>query len=120
MRMRAYLIGMLYLLPLSAEAGNRCTFQMACIEDKPCAPTAFAVSLRAGTGGPDDIELHTGDEIVGVAVGGNSSVAHIAGMSPTGFHVLTLEAATGKARYTWHVDEGLRAVTYHGTCEVDG
>ena len=102
----------------AALAGNTCTFTTLCTDTQPCTATEFSLIFRAGTGGPNDIELDVGDEIVGVAVGGNAQVAHIAGLSQTGFHVLTLASGTGAARYTRHVDDGPLAMTWHGTCEI--
>lgn len=102
----------------AADAGSVCTFDRVCVDDRPCAETDYQITFRAGTGGPNDIELDVGDEVVAIAVGGNAQVAHLAGLSQSGFHVLTLANGTGVARYTRHEDATLTATTWHGLCEL--
>ena len=41
-------------------------------------------------------------------------------MNDSGFHVLTVQAGRGAARYSVHLNEGPLAITYHGQCEVGG
>lgn len=113
-----YLIGLALLFPGAAQAASQCTFTMECYESEACQPTTFALEFRAGTGGPNELELVTDTETIGVTAGGTGKVAHLAGMTETGFHVLTLTSATGSARYTNHISDGPLTVTYLGTCEV--
>lgn len=101
-----------------ALAGSTCSFDTVCRDGQPCAAAKLEIVFRAGIGGPNDIELDVGDEVVAVAVGGNARVAHLAGLSQTAFHVLTLANGSGAARYTRHDDGGPVATTWIGTCEV--
>ena len=118
MKFAAYIAVLTAGIASAADAGSVCIFTTECFEDEACAETSFTMEFRAGTGGPNDIELVTDAETIGVAVGGDGQVAHLAGMTESGFHVLTLTRATGAARYTNHIDEGPATVSYLGTCEV--
>ena len=104
----------------AAQAANMCSFDMECFEGEACQETAFDLQFRAGTGGPHEMEIVTDAETIGVNVGGNGKIAHIAGMNDSGFHVLTVQAGSGAARYSVHLNEGPLAITYHGQCEVGG
>lgn len=103
---------------IPALAMSLCTFVSECTEDAGCQATAYSLEFRAGTGGPFEFELVTETETIGVTVGGSGKVAHLAGMTETGFHVLTIVRDTGAARYSRHISDGPRAVTYRGRCEV--
>jgi hypothetical protein len=111
-------IAIFLCLTQAVQAASLCRFTVACLEDEPCAETSFTMQLRGGTGGPNEIELVTDAETIGVAVGGNGRVAHLAGMTDSGFHILTVTRETGAARYTNHVDAGPLTVSYIGSCEM--
>jgi len=102
----------------SAFAASQCTFTTECYEAEPCQDTTFGLTFRAGTGGPNEMELVTDAETIGVAVGGNGQIAHLAGMTKTGFYVLTLASANGAARFTTHLADGPQTITYLGSCEI--
>ena len=106
----------------AAFAGSTCRFTQLCEETSACEPADLVLDFRAGTGGPLEMELATPTGIVEVSVGGTGTVAHVAGMSGDGFHVLTVQAGTGTARYTYHTNDpeaGPTVKTYLGTCEVN-
>ena len=109
-----------FVFAAAAHAASECAFATECYETEPCTGTSFGLTFRAGTGGPDELELVTDAETIGVAVGGNGKVAYLAGMSASGggFHVLTVMAGTGEARYTAHIGDGPQVVTYLGRCEL--
>ncbi len=104
----------------ATQADSLCTFSTECYEDETCQETGFELTFRAGTGGPNEMELVTDAETIGVAVGGNAQVAHFAGMTQNGFYVLTLASSDGTARFTTHLGEGPQSITYLGTCELGG
>lgn len=106
------------LISPAAQASSLCTFITECYEGEACKDTQFALTFRAGTGGPNEMELVTDAETIGVAVGGDSTAAHLAGMTDSGFYILTLTSADGTARFTAHLREGPQSITYLGTCEV--
>ena len=116
------LVGFAFVMafPVTAQAASLCTFTTECFENEACQPTQFELEFRAGTGGPNELEIVTEAETVGVAVGGSGEVAHLAGMNADGFHVLTVMRETGAARYTRHIGDGPRSVTYLGSCELGG
>jgi len=118
MKKLRYLVGILLLIPFATQAGSLCTFTTECYEDEPCQPTEFQLGFRAGTGGPNEMELVSDAETIGVAVGGTGEFAYLAGLTSTGFHVLTLTRSTGAARYTNHIGAGPQTVSYLGSCEV--
>jgi len=106
-----------------AQAASLCSFTTRCFEAEPCQDTDFSLEFRAGTGGPNDLELVTDAETIGIAVGGTGKVAYLAGMTDSGFHVLTIAAGTGAARYTRHIgpapaNETPQSVSYLGSCEL--
>ena len=116
-------IASLSLLATGANAASLCTFTTECYEDQPCQPTDFSLTFGAGTGGPNELELVTDAETIGVAVGGTGTVAYLAGMTESGFHVLTVMNGTGEARYTNHIGpdgagNGPQTVSYLGKCEL--
>lgn len=110
----------IFILVPMAQADSLCTFTTECYEDESCQDTAFEVTFRAGTGGPNEMELVTDAETIGVAVGGNAQIAHFAGMTENGFYILTLASADGAARFTAHLGEGPQSITYLGACELGG
>lgn len=114
----AIAIAVLCLNVNAASAASLCSFVIECYEGEACQETQFDLTFRAGTGGPNEMELVTDAETIGVAVGGNGNYAHLAGMTETGFYVLTLASGDGTARFTTHLAEGPQSVTYMGTCEV--
>ena len=99
-------------------AASECRFVTECYEGEACQETQFDITFRAGAGGPNEMELVTDAETIGVAAGGTAEVAHLAGMTETGFYVLTLASADGTARFTAHLINGPQSVTYLGRCEV--
>ena len=104
----------------AAQAANECNFTLECFEGEACQETEFGLQFRAGTGGPHEMEIVTDAETIGVNVGGNGQIAHIAGMNDSGFHVLTVQAGSGLARYSVHLNDGPLAISYHGQCEIGG
>lgn len=111
-------IASLFCFPAGGHAASQCTFTTECYEGEICQETQFELTFRAGTGGPFEMELVTDAETIGVAVGGTGEFAHLAGMTESGFYVLTLASADGAARFTAHLADGPQAITYLGTCEV--
>ena len=108
----------LSLFPTAVLAGNLCTFTTECFENEASQETAFTMEYRAGLGGANEFELVTDAETIAVSVGGSGDVAYLAGMTESGFHVLTVTRETGAARYTNHVASGPFTVSYLGSCEV--
>lgn len=120
MRFMRYLAGLALLFPFSVQAGNKCTFTTECFEQEACQDTQFQLEFRASSDGSSELELVTDAETVGVSVGGSGQVAYLAGLTPSGFHVLTVTRETGAARYTNHIGDGPLVASYIGTCEVGG
>ena len=111
-------LAFVYSMVSQAQAASLCSFTTECYENEACQPSAFELTFRAGTGGPNEMELVTDAETIGVAVGGNAQFAHLAGMTKTGFYVLTLASADGTARFTTHLSDGPQSITSLGTCEI--
>jgi len=114
----AFVIAAIFVIGSPANASSLCTFTTKCVEADVCTDTVFELRFGAGTGGPNELEIVTDAETVGVAVGGTGETAFLAGLTERGFHVLTVEAGSGAARYTNHVADGPVAVSYLGSCEV--
>lgn len=108
-------------LPLAAQAAD-CAFDAECVEDEPCAETAYAARIvgpGAGMTGPATLVDDAGSVALeaagpGVWVGGDGRGAYAGRF---GAMMLTT-GEDGTARLTVHFTEGPMAITYLGTCEV--
>jgi len=115
-----YILAIICIMVFSggAFASSLCTFDTKCVEAEACIQTHFELRFGAGTGGPNELQIVTETDTVGVAVGGNSKIAFLAGLTERGFHVLTVASGDGAARYTNHLSEGPVTISYLGHCEL--
>lgn len=107
--------------PVQSDLFFQCRFERECIEAEPCAESGFDPVIDAHAGGLDPEVLMVEAQMIGD--GGNTFMmgaqdhgrVSLMGGDFDARHLLTI-APDGAARYTVHLAEGPRVVSYLGTC----
>jgi hypothetical protein len=103
------------LAAAAAGAAFDCRFDHRCVEDAPCTAADLALSV-SGEAGPGAARLATGEgarpATLSVTPGGATFVL---ALGEDAIRLLSLGAG-GTARYTLHISDGPRVVTYLGRC----